>query len=197
LIHPRLERERKKQRKRRQKQFKNGKKGAEIRWGKDRQGSRLGRVAKQTPIESDSSSFSSSTSTATKNIYTTDFELAWSLYPDRQGDNPKKPAYKAWEARRKEDVKTCDLIAATKAYAASCFMTKKAGTEFVMQAKTFFGPNERYKEYLNQSKKEEERRKKVIEDNQPLREVSVEERAAQLKEIDKIVGDLAGRMKAE
>jgi len=129
--------------------------------------------------------------------YSQEFEIVWGLYPDRQGSNPKKAAWKSWKARLKEGIPTVHLIQAVKAYNQECNESGKAGSEFVMQARTFFGPNEQWKEYVHKSEKEIERQCKVIEDNQPLREVSVEERAAQLKEIDKIVGDLAGRMKAE
>lgn len=50
--------------------------------------------------------------------YPEDFETFWSIYPKRQGPNPKKPAYSKWKTALK--TATADtLIAAVKAYASS------------------------------------------------------------------------------
>jgi hypothetical protein len=72
-----------------------------------------------------------------------DFEIFWQAYPKRSGSNPKKPALKCWQARLKEKgVTAADLIGSAKAYAGYCQATDKLGTEYVMQAKTFLGPND-------------------------------------------------------
>ena len=68
-----------------------------------------------------------------------DFEKAWTRYPARSGSNPKKGALACWHARIAEGVKPEDLLAATERYRAFCDATAKTGTEFVMQAKRFFG----------------------------------------------------------
>lgn len=80
-------------------------------------------------------------------VYSPEFEIAWKLYPPRSPDNPKKPAYKAWSARLREGLPPSLLTACIRNYAASVRQRGKAGTEFVMQAATFLGPNERWKAY--------------------------------------------------
>jgi len=197
LIQPRIEKERKLQRKRRKKQSETGRKGADARWGKDQEDKELDGDPNASAMPNDGLAVAVASSTAittTNTTYPSSFETAWQFYPQRYGDNPKKAAFKAWEARRKEGVSVDELIKATKAYAAFCFVTKKEGTEFVMQARTFYGPNERWKEYLDKAVKETER---IIEHAQPLPEMSEEDRAAQLDEIRKAKEELAARKRGE
>lgn len=86
----------------------------------------------------------------TKHEYSPEFEEAWALYPKREGGNPKRPAYKAWRARLAEGVSPEQLIQAVKRYAAYIEALEEAGElesrRFVLQATTFFGPNERWKD---------------------------------------------------
>lgn len=70
-----------------------------------------------------------------------EFEQAWSAYPKRHGANPKRDALHAWSARRKEGVPAQDMIDGVHRYARHLIASGKAGTEYVMQAKRFFGPN--------------------------------------------------------
>ena len=81
------------------------------------------------------------------NIYSERFEVSWKTYPKRAGSNPKKAAYKAWKARGAEAV--FDMNLGTCKYANFCKATGKIGTEYVMQAKTFFGPDRHYLEDWN------------------------------------------------
>jgi len=81
-----------------------------------------------------------------KEEYSSDFEKAWSLYPRRSGGNPKKLAWKSWNARIAEGVTPEELVEATRQYAEYIKAKGKSGTEFVMQASTFYGPNERWQE---------------------------------------------------
>lgn len=74
------------------------------------------------------------------------FVEAWKLYPRRQGGNPRKLALQAWRARIREGIPAADLIAAVKRYRSHVESTGKEGTEFVLQASTFFGPKERWRE---------------------------------------------------
>lgn len=74
------------------------------------------------------------------------FELAWSLFPVRSGGNPKKDALQAWRARVGEGVAENDLVEGTRRYRSFCDDSDKSGTEFVMQAKRFFGPSRPYAE---------------------------------------------------
>lgn len=78
--------------------------------------------------------------------YTDDFEIAWHRYPKRAGGNPKRPAFKAWNARLKEGIPPQDMIDGTERYANYCEATGKLNTEFVKQAKTFFGPDKHFLE---------------------------------------------------
>lgn len=74
------------------------------------------------------------------------FEMAWAAYPSRAGDNPKRRALKAWRARLAAGVPVPDLVAGVQRYARYIRSQGKEGTEFVMQAATFFGPDERWGE---------------------------------------------------
>lgn len=74
------------------------------------------------------------------------FEQAWALYPKRAGGNSKSAALKAWDARVREGVAPHDMLEGLKRYAAFVSQTGKAGTEFVKQAKTFFGPDRHFED---------------------------------------------------
>lgn len=76
--------------------------------------------------------------------YPDDFEAAWSAYPKRAGGNPKKSAFKAWSARRKQGVPAETMQAGVERYAAYIQAKGDDRTEFVMQAQRFFGPNAEY-----------------------------------------------------
>jgi len=91
------------------------------------------------------SSLNPITTLADKSAYSEEFEQIWNLYPKRTGDNPKKPAYQCFNARLKTD-SIQDIEAGVIRYARYCEATDKSGTEFVMQAKRFFGTS---KPYLN------------------------------------------------
>lgn len=82
----------------------------------------------------------------TRRAYTPEFETAWSIYPKRSGGNPKVGAFKAWRARLAEGVSAEELTEAARKYADYCEAAGKTGTELVMQAQTFWGPNERWKD---------------------------------------------------
>lgn len=83
-----------------------------------------------------------------KQDYPIAFEEAWREFPRREPDNPKKPAWKAWQSRVNEGEKIGDLLAATKGYAASIRQRRLEGTDRVLQAATFYGPNERWQEFM-------------------------------------------------
>ena len=78
--------------------------------------------------------------------YPPEFEATWQAYPRRAGGNPKTAAFKAWKARRREGVTAAELHAGVVRYAAYVQAAGKAGTEFVKQASTFFGPDEHFRE---------------------------------------------------
>jgi len=74
------------------------------------------------------------------------FAEAWAVYPRRSGSNPKTRAQRAWTARIAEGVSTADLLAGVRRYAVHCEAEHKIGTQFVLQAATFFGPDNRWAE---------------------------------------------------
>lgn len=72
------------------------------------------------------------------------FEQFWKKYPKRAGDNPRKRAEKAWSARLKEGALPADILAGEDRYIAFCNATGKVGTETVLHAATFVGPDKRW-----------------------------------------------------
>lgn len=81
--------------------------------------------------------------------YSSEFEEFWSAYPKREGNNPKKPALKAWNARLRSGVKAQELILAAKRYAEKSRSDGSYGTKFVKLASTFIGPDDHWREALN------------------------------------------------
>jgi len=78
------------------------------------------------------------------------FEEAWANYPQRDGDNPKVGAYRAFRARVKAGDDPAALIASASHYRDHCRAKGKEGTEYVQQAATFWGPKkETWREYVD------------------------------------------------
>ncbi|RKP44712.1 hypothetical protein [Pararobbsia silviterrae] len=73
-----------------------------------------------------------------------DFEQAWALYPSRGGGNSKADALKAWKARIAAGDTAAQMLEGVQRYAVFCDKTGKLGTEYVKQAKTFFGPSRHF-----------------------------------------------------
>jgi hypothetical protein len=73
-----------------------------------------------------------------------DFDECWKAYPRKLA---RKPALKAYQARRKAGVTKSDLLTATQNYARAA-----AGKlpEHVMHGGTFYGPNERWRDYVGE-----------------------------------------------
>lgn len=78
------------------------------------------------------------------NPYPEDFERTWSKYPKRAGNNPKPDGFRAWDGRRKAGQSVEAMESGAERYQAYCKATDVIGTEFVMQAKRFFGPDQLY-----------------------------------------------------
>jgi helix-turn-helix protein len=79
--------------------------------------------------------------------YSAAFEEAWGAYPKRDGDNPKKRALRAWNARLREGgTSPEEMIAGVRRYAVWVRQHGKEGTETVKQAATFFGPDCAFRE---------------------------------------------------
>ncbi len=81
-----------------------------------------------------------------KQDYSPEFEKAWQAYPKRAGGNSKAAAFKAWNARLKDGVKPEVMLAGVKRYAAFARATGSAGTQYVKQAASFFGPDRHFEE---------------------------------------------------
>lgn len=80
------------------------------------------------------------------------FERLWAEYPQRP-NNPKKPAFKQYQRRILEGVPVLTLLGAVMNYAGQMRYAGKIGTEYVMQAQTFLGPNERWVEFVPKMEK--------------------------------------------
>ena len=83
---------------------------------------------------------------SSKENYSNDFEQAWQAYPKRAGGNSKAAAWKAWKARIKDGVNTEAMLAGVNRYAGYVRATGSAGTQYVKQAATFFGPDRHFEE---------------------------------------------------
>jgi hypothetical protein len=81
-----------------------------------------------------------------RNSYPETFEAFWDLYPARSGGNPKRAAFKAWNARIREGVDPQQMVKGAADYAAYCEAMEQDGTPYVMQAATFLGPDYRFLE---------------------------------------------------
>jgi hypothetical protein len=84
--------------------------------------------------------------------YPAPFEQAWAVYPDRDGSNPKVGAYSAFRSRVAGGAVPDQLVRAAEHYRQECQTRQREGTEFVMQAATFYGPSEPWREYLEPPK---------------------------------------------
>lgn len=83
---------------------------------------------------------------SSKENYSNDFEQAWQAYPKRAGGNSKAAAWKAWKARIKDGVTTVAMLDGVNRYAEYVRATGSAGTQYVKQAATFFGPDRHFEE---------------------------------------------------
>lgn len=74
------------------------------------------------------------------------FDIIWPHYPRK---DEKKNALKAYQVRIREGTKPDELLTAAKNYAKA---VKGKEKRFIKMAKTFFGPNEVWKDYMNSEK---------------------------------------------
>ena len=98
----------------------------------------------KTPVPSDDGTRDSDAKKSKD--YPDEFESLWQQYPKRSGSNPKRSAFKAWSARLKSGAHIDDIAEGVNRYRKFIIATGKLHTQFVMQAATFFGPDERYLE---------------------------------------------------
>ncbi|MGX9741872.1 helix-turn-helix domain-containing protein [Pseudocitrobacter corydidari] len=92
------------------------------------------------------SSDNDSENRSSKGNYSNEFEQAWQAYPKRAGGNSKAAAWKAWKARIKDGATSEAMLAGVNRYAGYVRATGNAGTQYVKQAATFFGPDRHFEE---------------------------------------------------
>jgi hypothetical protein len=80
----------------------------------------------------------------TRAKYDEDFTAIWDLYPRHKA---KSDASRAYNARRNEGVSHDELMLAVKHYAVECEQADRE-ERFILYGSTFFGPNERWRDYL-------------------------------------------------
>ncbi|AST68974.1 helix-turn-helix domain-containing protein [Kosakonia cowanii] len=102
--------------------------------------------SKHESQDSGASADASAPDRSAKQDYSPEFETAWQAYPKRAGGNSKASAFKAWKARLKDGVSPEDILAGVERYAAYVRVTGSAGTQFVKQAASFFGPDRHFEE---------------------------------------------------
>lgn len=83
---------------------------------------------------------------AAKKEYPDEFNNAFSIYPRRQGDNPKKKAFSAWKARLRDGSTADEMTSGVMRYLAFCQAEGNIGTQYIKQAATFFGPDKAFLE---------------------------------------------------
>jgi hypothetical protein len=105
------------------------------------------RNAPETETEEDTEKKDSRTvARATRPQSNAAFDEFWKAYPKREGENPKQPARKKFEALVKSGVDPGEIIAGAKKYAANLRSAGQERTKFVAQAATWLG-QQRYADY--------------------------------------------------
>lgn len=97
--------------------------------------------------------------------YSPEEEEVWSAYPKRPGNQKKTAilAYREWIAA---GVDHHSLLAATKAYAEYC-KSRQTDPEYILLGQTFFGPRERWRDYLPVERRDSAAEKVPVLDNSP------------------------------
>jgi hypothetical protein len=80
--------------------------------------------------------------------YDADFTALWEIYPRKRA---KADAARAYTARRNQGIPHEELLLAVKHYAGECERESRE-EQFVMHGATFFGPRERWRDYLEEPK---------------------------------------------
>ena len=102
--------------------------------------------AREMPLTGTGQDRTEKPTTAGKPALPEGFAEFWSTFPKRAGSNPKERAAKAWRARLADGHAVSEFIEGCARYAAFVRLTGKEGTEYVMQAATFLGPEKNFAE---------------------------------------------------
>ena len=82
-------------------------------------------------------------------VYPPEFNAAWAIHHELRDDQSPKPAFHAWNARvSKDKIPAADLLRATQHFSEAMLMEKRPPDK-IMHAAVFFGPNERWRPYLD------------------------------------------------
>lgn len=143
---PRLEKERAKQEEWRAKSAKGGRAGAASRWGDGDKGGHGVVIDSLSPPESpsDDTPFPTPSPVTTATAYPAEFELLWKAYPKRQGGSNKAGSYRCYQGNLKRGVSFEVMFEGVKAYTLRCIADASIGTRYVMDCKTFLGPDKHY-----------------------------------------------------
>lgn len=87
---------------------------------------------------------SASAKSASGFVYPDEFEWIWQNRPRREGSDPKRKAFLACNARLRQGARWRTLAEGMKRYHAYCATKGNLNTAYVMQAATFFGPDEHF-----------------------------------------------------
>lgn len=82
-----------------------------------------------------------STDKGAKQAYPDGFERLWGERPKRDGTDPKRRAYQAYNARLRDGYTVEQMVSGVVAYRGWLEAKGKIGTEFVLQTATFLGPD--------------------------------------------------------
>lgn len=74
------------------------------------------------------------------------FSECWAAYPKRAGANNRQEAMQVYRARIENGIDPAVILAGVKRYATYCDATEATKTQFVKQAKTFFGKSQHWLE---------------------------------------------------
>jgi hypothetical protein len=100
----------------------------------------------QSEAEAEAESEAEKNKNTTAPAEPTDFATLKAIYPKRAGANPWGRALKACRARLKEGCSWEGILEGARRYQAFCHAIGKEGTEYVLQAATFCGPEKHFNE---------------------------------------------------
>ena len=109
--------------------------------------------ANQEPTTNKNNKKSSAPKELQELLYTRSFEHVWEIYPRK---DEKKRAYECYTARLNSGYSEEELLQATEAYAKEC-EERQTEKRYIKQAKTFFGINEPFVDYLKRAKIQEKK----------------------------------------
>lgn len=97
-----------------------------------------------------------------RNDYPPPWEEVWEAYPDRKGTAGKKAGYRKYRKCIKGGASHDELLSAARGYAEYCRSEGIVGSSKVRMARTFYGPDDWWREYvMDEEDREQMRREKL------------------------------------